>query len=219
MSDANPRAALSRTIPRRPRVSVALGIVLALVFGLVVTTAVTAERWLSTLGVGEVEHGKRAPITLRVAPFAGKETRDAHIGGGGVVIERGAIATREQADNAHLLQAATPRGALPYVAVFVLAFVFALIFSHHMRRSTKGRLTRVQIVNLVIVALLAIAVKAVMLATSLSILVIPIAVLSLVPTMVLDRVVGIATGVLAALVTSLLIPFDVSIAIVLLVQA
>ena len=192
---------------------------LALAFALIITTAVTAERWLTTLGVGEIENGKIAAITLRVAPFAGKETQEAHIGGGGIVIQRGAIATREQADNAAALRAATPSGALPYAAFFVLAFVFAAIFTHHMRRSTKGRLLRVQIVNLVTVAILAIAVKVVMLATSVSILVVPIAMLAMVPTMVLDRVVGLATGILAALVTSLLIPFDVSVAILLLVQA
>jgi hypothetical protein len=71
----------------------------------------------------------------------------------------------------------------------------------------------------VTVTLLAIAVKSMMLTTSVSILVVPIAMLAMVPTMVLDRVVGLATGIFAALVTSLLIPFDVSVAIVLLVQA
>src|SRR5688572_23759217 len=192
---------------------------LAVVFALFVTTAVTAERWLATVGVGDIEAGKPAGITIRVAPFSGVETTEAHIGGGGIIVERGAIATRDQADNARAVQAATPRGALPYVAFFVLAFVFAAIFTHHMRRSTKGRLLRVQIVSLVTVAALAIAVKIVMLATSVSILVVPIAVLAMVPTMVLDRVVGLATGILAALVTSLLIPFDVGIAIILLVQA
>jgi putative nucleotidyltransferase with HDIG domain len=215
----SPRAELAKAIPRRPRVSFWLGMAFAIAFALIVTPAVTAERWLTTLGVGQVTKGKPAPITLRVAPFAGKETREAHVGGGGVVIAKGTIATREQADNAAAVRAATPTGPLPYVAFCVLAFVFAAIFTHHLRRSTKGRLLRVQLVNLVIVAALAIAVKVVMLTTSVSILVVPVALLALVPTMVLDRVVGLATGVLGALVVSLLIPFDVSVAIVLLVQA
>lgn len=217
--EGSPRGELARVIPRRPRVSFGLGVVLALAFGLVVTTAVTAERWLATLGAGQIEIGEPAPITVRVAPFAGKETSAAHLGGGGIVIARGEVATREQTDNIAALRASIPGGALPYVAFFVLALVFATIFSHHMRRSTKGRLLRVQIVSLVTVAALAIAVKVVMLATSVSLLVVPIAMLAMVPTMVLDRVVGLATGILAALVTSLLIPFDVSIAILLLVQA
>jgi len=217
--ESNPRAALAKAIPRRPRVSFVFGIVLSIAFALVVTTAVTAERWLGTLGLGEIELGQPAPVTLRVAPFAGKETKEMHLGGGGVVIQRGVIAKRDHAYYARELRNATPTGPVPYIAFFVLAFVFGAIFTHHMRRSTKGRLARVQIINLVTVALLAIAVKIVMLTTSVSILVVPIAVLAMVPTMVLDRVVGLATGILAALVTSLLIPFDVSVAILLLVQA
>jgi putative nucleotidyltransferase with HDIG domain len=217
--EAGPRAALGRVIPRRPRVSFAFGIVLALAFALVVTTAVTAERWLTTLGIAEVTKGEPAPITVRVAPFAGKETHDAHIGGGGVVIARGEVAERDDAGVARDVRDATPTGPAPYAAFAVLAFVFAAIFSHHMRRSTKGRLLRVQIVSLVTVAFLAVVVKVLMLTTAISILVVPIALLAMVPTMVLDRVVGIATGTLAALVTALLIPFDVSVAILLLVQA
>ena len=218
-SSLHPRLALARVIPRRPRVSFWFGMTLALVFALLVTPAVTAERWLGALGLGEVTTGEPAPITIRVAPFSGVETLDAHIGGGGIVIGRGEIAGRDEADNARDVLAAMPKGPLPYLAFAVLAFVFAAIFSHHMRRSTKGRLLRVQIVSLVTVAALAIAVKVLMLATTLSLLVVPVALLAMVPTMVLDRVVGLATGVLAALVVSLLIPFDVTIAIVLLVQA
>ena len=44
-------------------------------------------------------------------------------------------------------------------------------------------------------------------------------VLAIVPTLALDRVVGLATGILAALVVALLGPFDVGVAIMLLVQA
>ena len=57
-----------------------------------------------------------------------------------------------------------------------------------------------------------------MLTTALSVLVVPVALFAMVPTLVLDRVVGLATGTLAALVVSLLVPFDVGVAILLLVQ-
>ena len=50
-------------------------------------------------------------------------------------------------------------------------------------------------------------------------LVVPVALFAMVPTLVLDRIVGLATGTLAALVVSLLVPFDVGVAILLLVQA
>ncbi|MDQ3299478.1 MAG: HDIG domain-containing protein [Myxococcota bacterium] len=215
----NPRAELAKVIPRRPRVAPWLGLVFAVAFALLITPAVTADRWMASFGAGEIVYGKPAGMTVRVAPFAGQNTREAHIGGGGIVIARGTVADRAQVDNAHAVMAATPAGAVPFLAFFVLAFVFAAIFTHHMQRSTKGRLVRVQVVSLVTVAAVAIAVKVLMLTTAMSILVVPVALLAMLPTMVLDRVVGLATGILAALVTSLMIPFDVSVAILLLVQA
>nr|MDQ3370314.1 HDIG domain-containing protein [Myxococcota bacterium] len=216
---SGPRAQLAQTIPRRPRVSWWLGVMFAVGFAVLMTPAVTAERWLATLGVGEIAQGTRADITIRVAPFAGQHTPDAHVGGGGIIIARGEIADRDQADDAHAVLAATPRGALPYVAFLVLTLVFGAIFTHHMRRSNQGRLLRVQVVSLACVAVIAILAKVLMVTTAVSVLVIPVALLAMVPTMVLDRIVGIATGVLAALVVSLMIPFDVSVAILLLVQA
>ena len=88
-----------------------------------------------------------------------------------------------------------------------------------MRRSTKGRLARVQAVSFALIAGLAVAVKILLLSTALSALVVPVAVLAMLPTMALERNVGLATGVLAALVMSLLAPFAVGLAILLLVQA
>jgi len=216
---ATRRAELARTIPRRPRVSWWVGMLFAFGFALLVMPAITAERWLASLGAGDIAYQQPAGMTVRIAPFAGQSTPEAHIGGGGIVIARGELADRDQVDNAHAVMAATPAGPLPYLALFALVFVFGAIFTHHMQRSTKGRLVRVQLVSLGLIAALAVVVKVVMLTSALSLLVVPVALLAMVPTMVLDRVVGLATGILAALVTSLLIPFDVGVAILLLVQA
>src|SRR5215510_12873153 len=195
-----PRAELATAIPRRPRVSWWLGIVLALGFAALVTPAITAERWLLRDGAGTVTEHRPAPFTVR-APMTGYS--DLRVGGG-VVVARGEIATREEAALADAIAAATPRGPVLTLAFFALSFVLAALFTHHMRRSTKGRLVRVQIVSLAVIAVLTVAVKVVLLSTALSALVVPLAVLAMVPTMVLDRVVGLATGVLAALVVSLL---------------
>ena len=111
-----------------------------------------------------------------------------------------------------------PTGAVPYFAMFLLAGVFAWSFSHHTRRSTLGRLARVQVVNLGLIAVLAIVVKLAMLMTPSNVLIVPVAMFALVPTLVLDRVVGLATGTLAALIVALCVPFDVGVAILLLVQ-
>ncbi len=61
-------------------------------------------------------------------------------------------------------------------------------------------------------------VKIGLLLTAVSILAVPVALLAIVPALALDRTIGIATGVLAAIAISLLVPFDVGVAIVLLAQ-
>jgi len=206
-------------IPRRRRVTWSLGIAFAVAFAILVTPAVTADRWLASFGVGPVVKGEPAPITIRVPAFTGLDLPELHVAGGGVVIARGEIAQAGDPEIVDAILATTPRGPLPYIAFFVLALVFGTIFTHHMRRSTLGRLVRVQVVSLVSVALLAAAVKVLLLGSAVSALVVPVAVMSMVPTLVLDRVVGLATGVFAALVISLLGPFDLGVAILMLVQA
>ncbi|MBA2538354.1 MAG: HDIG domain-containing protein, partial [Deltaproteobacteria bacterium] len=196
----------------------ALGLAFALVFAVLVTPAITAERWLGVFGVAGVIKDQPAPLTVRVPSFTGFQAPETHLSGG-IVIARGEIATVDDAANVEAIAAATPKGPLPYIAFFVLALVFGTIFAHHMRRSTRGKLVRVQLVSLVSIALLAAAVKVVLLTTPASVLIVPVAMLAMVPTMVLDRVVGLATGILAALVFSLLGPFDLGVAILMLVQA
>ena len=68
--DEDPRSALAKAIPRRPRVSWWLALALALGFAAVVTPAITAERWLLGLGVGTVSAGQPARYTVR-APIHG----------------------------------------------------------------------------------------------------------------------------------------------------
>ncbi|MEO6775799.1 MAG: HDIG domain-containing metalloprotein [Kofleriaceae bacterium] len=214
------RAQLARVIARRPFVVGWSSLVIALGFAAVVLPVLTADRWIDALGEARVVAGARAPVTVRVPPFTGIETPDAGRigGGGGVVIARGEVATRDDAFRVAELGLVTPTGAVPYVAMFLLAGVFAWLFSHHTRRSTLGRLVRVQVVNLALVGVLAIVVKVAMLMTPSNVLIVPVAMFALIPTLVLDRTVGLATGTLAALIVSLCAPFDVGVAILLLVQ-
>src|SRR5687767_13627128 len=214
-----PRADLARVIPRRRRVSWWLGITLAAAFAILVTPAITAERWLSSIGVGKVVKGEDAPLTVRVPMFAGFDTAFGHRSGGGVLIKKGDKADRDAADDAAELDRTLPHGPVPYIAFLLLVGVLAGLFTHHTRRSTQGRLLRVQLVSLALIVATAIVVKLVMLTTALSILIIPVAVFAMVPTLVLDRVVGLATGTLAALVFAFLVPFDVGVAVLLMVQA
>jgi cyclic-di-AMP phosphodiesterase PgpH len=218
----SPRAGLAKIIPRRPRVAWWLALVLALLFAALVTPAITAERWAAPL-LGRIVAGEPAPITVRVAPFAGfagaRRGVSIDLHDGGFVVARGEIPDAAAIAQIDSIAAAQPGGPLPYAAFFLVAFVFAGLFAHHMRRSTLGRLVRVQLVALITIALGACAVKAMLLLTPLSVLVVPVAMLSLIGTMVLDRIVGLATGILAALVIGLLGPFDLGVAIMLLVQA
>jgi putative nucleotidyltransferase with HDIG domain len=214
-----PRADLARAIPRRPRVAWWLGIALAAGFAIVVMPMITAERWLSAIGAGDVAAGQPAPFTIRVAPFAGHDTATGHTGGGGVLIAKGETADRDAAMAAGELRHAQPHGPIPYVAFLLLVGVLAGLFTHHTRRSTQGRLLRVQLVSLGLIVATAIVIKLVMLTTALSVLVVPVAMFAMVPTLVLDRVVGLATGTLAALVVAFLVPFDVGVAVMLVVQA
>lgn len=201
------------------RVSWWLGIVLAAVFAILVTPAITAERWLASVGIGEVVRGEPAPLTVRVPPLRGYDTALGHTGGGGVLVARGDIVDRDTAAAVRELAAAQPHGAVHYLAFLLLVGVLAGLFTHHVRRSTQGRLLRVQLVSLALIVAAAVAVKLLMLSTALSVLVVPVAVFAMVPTLVLDRVVGLATGTLAALVVSFLVPFDVGVAVILMVQA
>lgn len=213
------RPGLAKVIPRRPAVSFVVGLIFAVVFAVLVTPSITADRWLVGMGAGTVVKDHPAALTVRVPPFVGFESAERDVRGGGVVIARGDVATADDAATAELINASTPRGPLPYAAFFALALVFATIFAHHMRRSTRGKLVRVQIVSLIAIAVLAGVIKAVLLGTAASVLIVPVAMFAMVPTLVLDRVVGLATGILAALVISLLGPFDLGVAILMLVQA
>ena len=216
-----PRGELAKAIPRRPRVSWWLGIVFAFAFAVLVTPSLTADRWLGSLGAGAVKDKHVASLTVRVPPIAGFDTQDhqLHLGDGGILIARGHQANAEDERNAKALADASPQGVLPYVALFLLTLVLAAIFTHHMRRSTRGRLVRVQIVSLVGIAILAALVKVMLLMTAISVLVVPVALLAMLPTLALDRITGLATGILAALVVALLGPFDLGVAILMLVQA
>jgi putative nucleotidyltransferase with HDIG domain len=228
-----PRAELARAIPRRARVRWWLGIVLAIVFATVAMATITAPHWLGSLGIAKLEVGKPAPITIRVPPLAGVETKggahvggvgaiargDAKAGGAGVLIGRGDVVRDDDVRHVAAIDDELPHGAIAFVAIALLIVVLAWLYSHHVRRSIYGRLVRVQVVNLALLAGVAILVEIAMLVTSASVVAVPVAVFALVPTLVLDRVVGLATGALAALVVSLLVPFDVGVTILLLVQA
>ena len=214
--DVAPRTALAHAIPQRPRVAWWLTIVFGVAFGI----ATMAVALFGHDAARSVRDGETSSFTVRVPPFAGYPTRLGRIGGdgAGVLIASREVATPDVARIAHALDDARPHGPAPYVALLAMFAVLAGLFSHHLKRSTYGRLVRVQVVNLALLVAAAVVIKVAMLLTAVSILAVPVAAFALIPTLALDRVVGLATGTLAALVTALLVPADVGVAILLLVQ-
>lgn len=209
---ARPRDRLAHVVRPRPRVGLAIGLLLALGFAALVTPAVTAESWLGV----KIEPNQPAPITVRVPPFS---HADEGPRGGGIVVARGEVPGLGRAGDAQEVLAQKPRPLPAMAAYFVILFALAAIYSHHIRRSNRGRLLRVQLINLGVLAATAITIKILSLTTTMSVLVVPVALAAIVPTLVLDRTVGLATGVLAALVMSLVVPFDLGVATILLAQA
>jgi cyclic-di-AMP phosphodiesterase PgpH len=212
-------ASLTRAIPRRPRVGVLAGLILALGFGLLITPTIAIDTWLVQLDKLEVSPTARAAATVRVPLFAGHRDGAIRVDGGGVLIARGEVFGRDRAAATAEIYAATPRGGAPYVAYFLLCAALVAVYAHHMRRTNRGRLLRVQIVHLLTLVVVAVLAKIALLTTSVSVLALPVAVAAIVPTLVFDRIVGLATGVLCAVVISLLVPFDVGVIAVLVAQA
>ncbi|MEZ4359142.1 MAG: HDIG domain-containing protein [Kofleriaceae bacterium] len=212
-------SALARSIPRRPRVGILAGLLLAIGFATVVTPTIAIDTWLVQLGKLAVAPDARADITVRVPPFAGSRSGSFDVKGGGILVARGEAFGRDRAAAVAEIYAATPRGVAPYLAYFLLCATLVAIYAHHLRRSNHGRLLRVQIINLLTLAGIAVVTKIALLTTSVSVLAVPVALAAIIPTLVFDRIVGLATGVLSALVVSFLVPFDVGVATVLLAQA
>ena len=211
-------ASFAKAVPRRPRVGVITAIVLALGFGLFVTPTIAIDTWMVQLGTLEVSPTARAAITVRVPLFTG-HTGEMRALGGGILVARGEEFGRDRADTTAEIYAATPRGGAPYLAYFLLCACLVFIYAHHLRRSIRGRLLRVQLVNLLVLAGVAVVAKIALLTTSVSILAMPVAMAAIVPTLVFGRNVGLSTGVLSAGIVSLLVPFDVGVATVLVAQA
>ncbi|HUQ01441.1 MAG TPA: HDIG domain-containing protein [Kofleriaceae bacterium] len=210
------RLRLAEVITRRPRGNLLIGLLLAFGFALLVTPVVIAESWLVD---GTVTAGQKAPVTVRVRAFDGYDNGNVVGRGGSVVVARGDVATEEQASLAAAARRDAPRGLGGFAAYFAVLFVLAAGVTHHLRRSNRGRLLRVQLVLLGTVAAGAILTKTLLLLWPVSVLAVPVALGAVVPTLVYDRTVGLAGGVLAAVVMSLLVPFDVGVSTVLVVQA
>jgi putative nucleotidyltransferase with HDIG domain len=213
---ASHRARLSDVIRRRARVTPLTAAILSLAFALVVTPVVLAETWFVA---PRITPGQPANVTVRVPAFDGWDDQQVAGRGGSVIIARGEIADRRQAAVVNAMLREQPSASARFAAYAAVLFLLAVGVTHQMRRSNRGRLLRVQLVILGTVALGAIVTKGLLLAYPVSVLAVPVALGAMVPTLVFDRTAGLAAGVLSAVTMALLVPFDVGIATVLVVQA
>jgi putative nucleotidyltransferase with HDIG domain len=203
-------------IPRRVKVGPVLAVLIALGFALPMTAVMRFDVWLVQSGALAIEPNEPAPVTVRVPPFS--DGADV-FRGGAVVIARGDVADKATAARVAAVRAQTPRGLFGDLAYFVVVLALAAIYTLHLRRSNRGRFLRTQVVLLGAVLALAVIVKVAMLLTAVSVLAVPVALLALAVAMAVDRDAGVATGVLASLVVGLLVPFDIGVTAILLVQA
>jgi putative nucleotidyltransferase with HDIG domain len=214
--DAVPsRQRLAQTIPRRPKVGVLMSIFLSLLFAALYAPVVLVDRWVDA----PLVEGEPAPITVRVPAFAGYQDPSIKLRGGGVAIARGELVDAERAEAAAQIRAATPHGAAPFYAYVAIALALTLLYTLHLGRTNRGRLLRVQVVHLAVTLAACIATKIALLLSPVSVLVIPVSLAAIVPTLAYDRTVGLATGVWASILVSFLVPFDVGVSTVMVVQA
>jgi hypothetical protein len=210
------RSGLRAVIPRRVKVGPALALLLALGFALAMTPVMRMDVWLTQAGALQVKAGEPAPVTVRVPPFSAGASE---FSGGAIVVARGDVPDKLTAARVAAVRAQTPHGLFGDLAYFVVVLALTAIYTLHLRRSNRGRFLRTQVVLLGSVFALAVIVKAVMLLTAISVLAVPVALLALATAIAVDRDAGVATGVLASLVVGLLVPFDIGVTSILLVQA
>jgi putative nucleotidyltransferase with HDIG domain len=208
------RSKLRAAIPRRLKVGPLTAILLALGFAIAVTPVIRIDLWLTSAGSLDVKPGEPSPVTVRVPPFA-----EPAPGGGAIVIARGEIADAYAAHTVAVVRARTPHGVFGDLAYFAVVLTLTAIYTMQLRRSNRGRHLRTQVVLLGGLLVFAVGVKTLMLLTSISVLAMPVSLLALATAMALDREAGVATGVLASVVVGLLVPFDIGITVILLVQA
>ena len=210
------RARLSEVIRRRARVTPMVAVLLSLGFALIVAPVVLADAWFLR---PSVVVGQPANVTVRVPAFDGWDDQHVAGRGGSVVIARDEIADARQAAVVAAMRAEQPSTGARFAAYAAVLFLLAVGVTHQLRRSNRGRLLRGQVVLLGTVALGAVVTKGLLLAYPVSVLAVPVALGALVPTLVFDRTVGLAAGILSAVTMGLLVPFDVGISTVLVVQA
>jgi len=212
-------ASRTRLIKQRPRAGAIGGVLIALCFALLATPLATAEQWL--LDDSDLVIDAEAPITIRVPQFSGYRSRidDLAASQGAVLVARGERIDRQQSLLLRTMRAEAPPSGNAALAFGGAFFLIGLLYTGYLRRSHRGKWLRTQVVSMGVILFLAVLVKVSLLATAMSVLLVPVAAISLAAAIAVDEYAGLATGLVAAATIGLLVPFDPGAIAVLAAQA
>ncbi|WP_428264051.1 HDIG domain-containing metalloprotein [Haliangium sp.] len=212
------RAQLSKVIRRRPKVRPGTALLLSLAFAALATPLAAGELIMAAAGLPVFAPGEPAPITVRVPQFSGFTDGNYELTQGAVVVARGQITQRSDVALVAAVRAKNPPLGPALAGYFAVFLTLGLIYTVHLRRSHRGKLLRTQAVTLAMLVGGALLVKIGLLTTSMSVFLMPLAALAIVATVVVDMTVGLSTGLVASMLVGLLVPFDLGVVAVLLLQ-
>jgi putative nucleotidyltransferase with HDIG domain len=212
------RARLAKVIRRRAKVNALLAVLASLLFASVAAPLVTMDLLLASVNEPAFVPGEPAPMTVRVPHFSGFSDDRYEVSQGAVVVARGQMVDLETADLVQAVRAKMPAPGSALVGYFTILFTITLLYSIHLRGSHRGQLLRTQALTLLLLLGGAFAVKMALLFTSMSVFLVPLAAVALVGRIVVDRSVGLSTALLASVLFGMLVPFDLGVIAVLLLQ-
>lgn len=212
------RAKLAKVIRRRPKVRPLVAVVMSVLFAGLVTPVVAVDLILASTGVVTFVPGEPAPLTVRVPRFSGFSDDRFELSHGSVVVARGQMVDRRTAEVVQAVRDHAPAPGPALAGYFAILLTLGLLYTTYLGRSHRGHLLRTQAVTLLLVVGGALLVEAALLFTSMSVFLVPLAALALVAAAVVDVSVGLTTGLLASVLVGLLVPFDLGVIAVLLLQ-
>jgi hypothetical protein len=205
-------------IQGRPKAGVVSALGLSLVFALLMTAVATIDQWLvpeDSFAIGEA-----APITVRVPHFSGlrDDATGLSVGRGSIVVARGQQVGPAEAQIIAAIYAKRPDHVTAWAAYACAFFLMAWLYTSYLRRSPRGGLLRMQAVSMALTVGLAAGVKLLLLFTSMSIFIVPVATAAVIAAIAVDLYGGLATGLVVGISVALMAPFDAGVVGVLATQ-
>jgi putative nucleotidyltransferase with HDIG domain len=190
-----------------------MGLMLSLAFGALLLPIATVDLFLYD---GLPPPGRPAAVTLHTPQLSGSPSG----GPSGILVPRGQpIDPDSYPVLANYVRGRRPPGAALLFGLWLAYFLCGLMFTSYLRNfGYRGNLLRTQLGLLGALVGFVLCAKVILLWTPLSVFYVPLALLAVPVAMHLDRQVAFATSVAGALLVGTLVPFDLMLSSVLLVQ-